>query len=491
MKKLERPVKLPYKEQNRERRTGLSMEISLAGFLEEGKGFEDLEREVFEGLCRSAREAIVRFLEALDLALSQGREAALRLVGKRPRTLVTRFGDVVFKRRLYREKGTGRYRFLLDEALGLPVREAVSKTVATLALSLAAVLPFRRAVEVLGRFLPQAFSATALQRLVWRFGGRVEEAEAKGQEAVFEDGEVPPLGEEAIRRLFVEGDGVSVALQREEEGRAEVKVSVGYTGWEPVGQGRYRVVGKVAHAGLEDTQTFWERFWLRACKRYDVSRLEYVVVGGDGAGWIAEGGLGLPGAFQLDRFHLWRALRQALGGEEALAWEVYLEATKGQWERVEGLLGRVLSRPDLPLERLEAVREVYRYLANNREGLGDWRDRLPSQPGDRSLGTIEGNGDKLIAIRTKRRGMSWRKRGLHSMAKLLQCGHEGEVEAYASPIRRRPTPGLPQQVASEGRKVKAKGQASTLVATLPALRGPHASRPWVRILKALSIPPLN
>lgn len=467
------------------------MEISLAGFLEEGKGFEDLEREVFEGLCRLAREAMVRFLEALDLALSQGRGAALRLVGKRHRTLVTRFGDVSFERRLYREKGTGRYRFLLDEALALPVREAVSKTVATLALSLAAVLPFRRAVEVLGRFLPQAFSATALQRLVWRFGGRVEEAEALGQEATFGEGEVPQMGRDPVRRLLVEADGVSVALQREKERRGEVKLGVGYTGWRAVGPQRYGVEGKVVHLGVEETEAFWERFWLRACKRYDLSPLEYVVVGGDGAGWIAEGAMGLPGVMQLDRFHLWRALRQALVGQEALAREVYLEATQGRWERVEALLVGVLSRPGLPLEREEAIREVYRYMAANRQALRDWRTRIPCQPGDRSLGAVEGNVDKLIAVRTKRRGMSWRKRGLHSMAKLLQSIHEEELEVYASPCRRRPSLQPVHVPAGKAPQSRGKGREAPLQATLPALRGPHASRPWARLLKALSSPSLN
>lgn len=467
------------------------MEISLAGFLEEGKTFEDLEGEVFEGLCDLGQRAILKFLEALDLAISRGRGAALRLVGKRSRTIITRFGDVTFKRRLYREKGTGRYRFLLDEALGLPVREGVSKTVATLALSLAAVLPFRRAVRVLGQFLPQGFSTTALQRLVWRFGGRVEEAEAREQEATFGDGEVPPMGEEPVSRLFVEADGVSVALQREEEGRAEVKLGIGYTGWEPVGSHRYRVEGKVVHLGVEEPEAFWERFWLRACKRYDLSPLEHVVVGGDGAGWIAEGMMGMPGAMQLDRFHLWRAIRQALWGQEALARRVYLEATQGRWERVEELVAGVLSGVDLPTERRQALGEVYRYMAANREGLRDWRARIPCQPGDRSLGAMEGNVDKLIAIRTKRRGMSWRKKGLHSMAKLLQSIHEEEMGLYASPSRRRPLPEPAQVSAGKPSQRRAKGQEAALQATLPALRGPHASRPWARLLKALSSPSLN
>lgn len=467
------------------------MEASLAALLEDCKGFEEWEQRVFGWVCQWGRELLGKALQVLDLALSRGREPGLRSVGKRSRTLVTRLGDITFERRLYREKGTGRYRFLLDEALGLPAKEAVSKVVAGLALQAAAVLPFGRAAEELRKFLPQGISATALQKLVWRFGDRVEEAEAKGQEATFGDGEVPAMGQEPASRLFVEGDGVSVALQREKERRAEVKTAIGYGGWERIGADRYRTVGKVVHAGLEDTDTCWERFWLKVCQRYDLSCLEQVVLGGDGATWIAEGLMGLPGVFQLDRFHLWRAIRQALVGREDLAGQVYHEATQGSWERADELLAGVLRSPDLLPEREKAVREVRQYMLANREGLRDWRDRAKSQPGDRTLGAMEGNVDKLIAIRTKRRGMSWRKTGLHSMAKLLQSVYQGDVEFYASPCRQRPLAALQASPRPSRLKVSSKGQDTPFKATLPAVRGPHASRPWARLIKAMCAPSLN
>ena len=198
--------------------------------------------------------------------------------------------------------------------------------------------------------------------------------------------------------------------------------------------------------------------------------------------------MGMPGVMQLDRFHLWRALRSALWGQETVAGQVYQEATQGCWEKVEALLGAFLTQPGLSPERHEAVASVYHYMAANREGLSDWRRRVRCQPGDRSLGAMEGNVDKLIAIRTKRRGMSWRKRGLHAMAKLLQSIHEGEVDTYASPCRCRPATQPPPSRRWERRT---RGQAAPLQAALPALRGPHASRPWARRLKALSTPILN
>ena len=440
--------------------------------------------------CQWARACLKGTLEALDMTLSQERGAGLRLVGKRGRTLITQFGDVRFERRLYREEGEGRYRFLLDEALKLPVKEAVTKVVAKLALSVAAVLPYRRAMKVLAEFLPQFFSATALQRMVRRFGQRVEKAEAQREEATFKNGEIPPMGKECVSRLLVEADGVSVALQRETQRRGEVKVGVAYTGWKPVGYRRYQVEGKVVHAGVEDAETFWERFWLGACKRYDLSSMKYVVINGDGAEWIGEGLMGIPGVMQLDRFHLWRALKLGLGSEDHLACQVYREATEGHWERARELLDTFLSRPDLTAERRDAAAEVYSYMASNLEALQDWRSKVECRPGDRSLGAIEGNVGKLVAIRTKRRGMSWSKKGLHAMAKLLQSVHEEEVATYASPNRATPPQSLtPTPAATPSRKTRAED--TPFQATLPAIRGPHANRPWATLLKSISTPSLN
>ncbi len=462
------------------------MEASLASLIEECKSFEDMEVAVFEFMSRLCRDLLRKALETLDLRLSQGRGAGLRLVGKRERTITTRFGDVTFERRLYQEKETGAYHFLLDEATGLPKREGLSSSVIKLALLLAVQMPFRRAVAILRAVLPQAISVTALQKRVWRFGERVEQAEAEKQEATFGDGEVPEMGKERISRLFVEGDGVLVALQRENRRRGEVKVGIGYAGWKRVSQDRYELKGKIAHAGVEEPAVFWERYWLEAAKRYDLSHLKDVVLNGDGANWVREGAMGIPGAIQLDRFHLLRALKQTFCEEGEWASTIYQEATRGNWEGVEILMDSFLSKEDLAPERRQAVEAIHRYLMNNKEGLCDWRLRVEHQPEDRGLGAMEGNVDKLIAVRTKRRGMSWRLKGLHCMAKLLQCFHGGEIELYAYPRRHSHTQLRQQREPRSRDRITQTSRAFGV--QLPALAGPHANRPWVRLLRALSNP---
>lgn len=453
--------------------------------VEECKDLGQMEDAIRGAAWKAGRELMRKALEAKDEVLSRGRRPGLRQVGKRRRTITTMLGDVTFKRRLYRDERSGRGRFLLDEVLNLPYRGSLSEGVVTVALSVAGVLPYRRTAAVLKQVLPHGVSASAIQKQVWRFGARVEKVEAVQQEATFGNGEVPEEGEEAVSRLFVEADGVNVALQREKERRGEVKVGIGYTGWERVSKDRYRVTGKVVHTGVEKPGDFWERFWLNVYKRYHLTELKYVVVNGDGANWIPEGLMGLPGIRQLDRFHLWKSLTEACGFEDALAGKIYHEATGGDWERVERLVVQALSRQDVSASQREGMGQVYGYLAANRDGLRDWRDRVTSQPGDRSMGAVEGNVDKLIAIRTKRRGMSWRIPGVHSMAKLQQCLYEGTVGTYACAYR----PSAPSRAHRKKHAAhKGKGAATPFNAALPALTESAAGRSLARTLRAFIDP---
>ena len=124
------------------------------------------------------------------------------------------------------------------------------------------------------------------------------------------------------------------------------------------------------------------------------------------------------------------------------------------------------------------------YVESNLRGGVDWRNRVGDVPlGARGLGTMESNGDKLTANRMKKRGMSWTIRGAQRMAKVIQLNRNGELPRYCRRRPERPAadPPLPQR-----RKAAPKPQASDwLEAPVPALSGPHSSRPWARSLRDL------
>jgi len=92
------------------------------------------EETLFGWFCDFARQVAVDLLGSLDEELMKERESGLEVIGFREHGVTTVFGDIRIKRRLYRD-GQGRYRFLLDEAMGLDkgchvsprVKEAVAR----------------------------------------------------------------------------------------------------------------------------------------------------------------------------------------------------------------------------------------------------------------------------------------------------------------------------------------------------------------------------
>jgi hypothetical protein len=75
---------------------------------------EDWEEGYYRAGCKLIGLACTHLLEGLEERLFESRSVDWRVVGFRSRTLVTRFGDITFNRRLYMD-GEGDYHFLLDE----------------------------------------------------------------------------------------------------------------------------------------------------------------------------------------------------------------------------------------------------------------------------------------------------------------------------------------------------------------------------------------
>jgi hypothetical protein len=96
------------------------------------------------------------------------------------------------------------------------------------------------------------------------------------------------------------------------------------------------------------------------------------------------------------------------------------------------------------------------------------------------LGTMEANQDKLICNRMAKRGLSWKIDGALRMAKVLQLRANGEIRPYCE--RRQPVE-RGDSVKNWHSHSKLNGHQKWLEAGLPALVGPHASRPWVEKLR--------
>ena len=117
--------------------------------------------------------------------------------------------------------------------------------------------------------------------------------------------------------------------------------------------------------------------------------------------------------------------------------------------------------------------------------LRDYRLEVESN-GLRGSRTIEGNVDKLVANRMKKKGMNWTIRGAQRMKRLISLTEIGKASLLDSSQDK---PGVSQRLgrgAIKGKQVPREDNEIWLEVGLPALYGPHQNRPWAKILRALA-----
>ena len=459
-------------------------ELSVTQWNNEDQTIEevDWEEQSYREGCAYAREQAKRRLQALDDELLDCKPKGLNVEGFRNRTVVTRFGEVVVRRRMYRD-GDGNTMFALDDYLGWKPRQQASPSLTESIVSMASAVPFRMANKMVSDLTAGVLSPMTVHRLLSGVGQSAMDDEYDRWESCFERGEDVCDGQQQADVLYTEADGVWVHLQREDRKHYEVKSGIAYRGWRSVGDDRYELVDKRVYAHASEEIPFWEGAGIEWGKQYALDGVKLFVVGGDGANWIRSGTEEFGNAiFQLDGFHLSRACGRGYGGEIGPA--IYDAIRSGSES-----FARALMSAAVPAETTTAIRDR-EYVESNLSNGVDWRNRVPNAPPDaRSLGAMESNGDKLTANRMKKRGMSWTIRGAHRMSKVIQLSRNGELSEFCRSRRRsdRRETDLPPR---KRREVVSKTQVSDWVEmSVPALSGPHSSRPWAHSLRNLVQPP--
>ncbi|MEM2960580.1 MAG: UPF0236 family protein [Candidatus Bathyarchaeia archaeon] len=135
-----------------------------------------------------------------------------------------------------------------------------------------------------------------------------------------------------------------------------------------------------------------------------------------------------------------------------------------------------------------AAKEIARlrgYVMGNSFGLRDYQLEIDGD-GLRGLGTIEGNVDKLIANRMKKRGMRWTIKGVQRMSRLINLREMGKLHAWITSKDRTGSSRQSNIGISKDKPILNKDIGAWLEVGLPALHEPHQSRPWAQLLRALA-----
>lgn len=439
------------------------------------------EEDSYRAGCAVARQEAERKLACMEERLHEGRPGGWRVEGWRWRTLMTKFGEIRLKRRLYKDEG-GRAHFLLDEHLGWESHQMATPSVTQSVVRLSSQLPFREVEETIAELTAGVLSTRSIHSLVQKVGDRAVADEEQAWRACFEEGRDVGEGERGVEVLYTEADGVWVHLQRESQAHYEIKSGIAYEGWEKISltQDRYGLLEKRVYCHANEEIPFWEGASVEWSKVYDLSKVGTVVVGGDGANWVEAGkGEFAHALMQLDGFHLARACGRGFGKE--LGHQVYEAIRAGQTHKANQLMDEAAPTDS------KATHKARRYVkANVIKGV-DWRNKMEEVPVDaRSLGTMESNGDKLVANRMKKRGMSWTIKGAQHMAKVIQLRANREL---ASVCQRRTVgkPASEEQCRSPLRSWNGRrAHGQWLQVTIPALTGPHHSRSWVQALHTIA-----
>ena len=106
------------------------------------------EQESYREGCAYPREQARVRLKALDDELLRRKPKGWTVLGVRERTMVTRFGKVVIRRRIYRDQD-GQSRIALDEHLSWESHRQASPTLTESSVSIASAVPFRMADEMM------------------------------------------------------------------------------------------------------------------------------------------------------------------------------------------------------------------------------------------------------------------------------------------------------------------------------------------------------
>ena len=449
------------------------------------QALQNLEKLILDKAYEWARDIFKAVMEHIEALIKRYREKDFTIEHKRSVWYTTCLGRIRIERRQYRDRN-GNYHYPLDQLLGMNKYKHTTLGVQDVVLELATSNTFRRSEEILRRMTAVDLSHQTIHRLLARVADAYLEKKDRDNKWFQSTGELPDSENKKIGRLLMEADGVMLSLQRSKARKAEVKLGITYEGWTQVGKDRYRTINKTCHADIASSDTFWTGMTLKLHGKYDLAGIKDIIVGGDGGTWIKDGVDYFKGRFQLCRYHLNREISHKLGSDSETIKALYESINNEDMDAIFTTLNKAASMAKG--DKAKEIKKLYRYIRANVFGLKDYRREVSNGKNLRRTGAIEGNIDKLIVRRMKNQGMSWTPEGIRRMLAVRFLSREGKLTDWLhsrnDTIENHGV--TPKRINRVIDKTLKQNYIDYFSAGLPAISGPHASRPWVELLKSLS-----
>ena len=331
-----------------------------------------LEQKIYDYVCELGRLITQQVLESYDAKLAESRDKkTYRGKGKRKTSIKTVYGEVEYRRTVYRTKtkqGETAYVYLLDEAMQMDKIGLISTNLAEKIAMTVTEAPYRVTAETISNTCGQTISSSGVWNMMQRLGERIAEEE---QYAVKEMHAERAQGEKVIPVLFEEMDGIWLHMQNSNHRKMkkqEMKVFTMYEGWDKEQKKRSSLVEKTMLAGMESSQIFHEKREALIEKKYNADEIQQRILNGDGGSWIRET-YDPDAIFRLDRYHIYQEILRKISDRDAQR-----EARKlFEEEKITELLEFILvyadsvETTDEKDKRSQKARELYHYLNNNKD----------------------------------------------------------------------------------------------------------------------------
>lgn len=395
-----------------------------------------------------------------------------RLVGERPKQLLTLMGKVTIRRPYYQcllpegaeetsrcSHGQAPY----DSLWGIEAGRS-SPGVQKLVSYLGASMTLEEAATVFQSVFPLKMSARQVQNLMQPVGEELMKQEEKQKESLFQEvankqtsiqvEEEEP--QEEIRRMYIELDGVlarlrrgSVLMEEQEMKRAgdvyrEIKVGAVFSATR--GRNRSELVagtfvdqpGPIHYVARQTTAQTFGRHLYALAQRHGSERAQQIVVLADGAVWIwhlvAEH---FPQAVQIvdlwhAREHVWKVAHAVFerGSSQEAAWAKHACDLLSEGN-IEELVAEIAALPPVPAEPRSgrSVPEIeMSYFITNAA-----RMRYPAfrlQGMQIGSGIAEAACKTVVSTRAKRTGMRWTPEGLGAVLALRVAVLNGTYDDF-------------------------------------------------------------
>ena len=367
-------------------------------------------------------EMIKESLETMDQMLQKSpiRVKNWVIESHSSKQLTTSLGDVVFKKTLFTNKGTGKSEYLLDRILGLDPNERLTEDSEARILEEAVQTSYRRGGE----------EASLMS------GVSKQTVKNKIHSLKFPDKEKKPENKKVVDYLYIDADEDHVSLQFHEKkgdlkksGKHQknncliTKLVYVYEGIEnesPKSR-RHRLINPHYFCGVnsgKENLEFWDEIYRYLDSHYDLTKVKKIYVNSDGGSWIQSGMKRIAGVIHvLDAFHLEKYLTKLTSHMKDSQTDAANElretirsGTKAVFmEQVEHLEGYLAG--DTGRERME---EAKTYILSNWTAA---KIRLKHKDGVKGSST-EGHVSHVLASRMSSRPMGWSKTGAAKMAQL-------------------------------------------------------------------------